>query len=260
MSSLRAVLTYHSIDESGSPISVTPNAFAAHMRSLAANRVRVLPLATLWKEVHDDTDDGGDAAAITFDDGFANFATYAAPILQSHAFPSTVFVVSRQVGSDNRWPAGPDAGVPVLPLMDWATLERMAAAGVDIGGHTRTHVALAGRPAAAIEEEIEGGASDISDALGVPVTSFAYPYGVVSGTAAACVQRRFALGATTEMKSLSAHDQPMLLPRLDAYYLRRDDGLQGWGSPRFRAYVQLRAMLRGVRGRLAQRPVPRDEQ
>ena len=38
---MRAILTYHSIDESGSPISVDPDAFRRHVRWLASGRVRV---------------------------------------------------------------------------------------------------------------------------------------------------------------------------------------------------------------------------
>src|SRR5690606_37701023 len=60
---MRAILTYHSIDESGSPISVSREAFRAHVRWLASGAVKVRPLAELV-----DARDGGDAVAITFDD------------------------------------------------------------------------------------------------------------------------------------------------------------------------------------------------
>ena len=41
---MRAILTYHSIDESGSPISVAPAAFRRHVEWLASGRVRVVSL------------------------------------------------------------------------------------------------------------------------------------------------------------------------------------------------------------------------
>ena len=45
-------------------------------------------------------------ACLTFDDGFRNVATTAFPILQKHQVPSTVFLVTSQVGT--RQPAWPD--------------------------------------------------------------------------------------------------------------------------------------------------------
>ncbi|TFG50637.1 MAG: polysaccharide deacetylase, partial [Gemmatimonadales bacterium] len=44
---MRAILTYHSIDDSGSPISVAPEQFRAHVRWLQSGVIRVVPLAEL---------------------------------------------------------------------------------------------------------------------------------------------------------------------------------------------------------------------
>ena len=40
---MRAVLTYHSIDDSGSPISVRRDAFQRHVKWLASGQVAVAP-------------------------------------------------------------------------------------------------------------------------------------------------------------------------------------------------------------------------
>ena len=45
--------------------------------------------------------------ALTFDDGFANFAEHAVPVLQRLSFPATVFVVSGHCGRLNDWPGQP---------------------------------------------------------------------------------------------------------------------------------------------------------
>ena len=44
---MRAILTYHSIDSSGSPISLSEEAFRAHVRFFGSGRVAVVPLADL---------------------------------------------------------------------------------------------------------------------------------------------------------------------------------------------------------------------
>jgi peptidoglycan/xylan/chitin deacetylase (PgdA/CDA1 family) len=246
VTSFRAILTYHSLDSSGSPISVPPDAFAGHVRWLAASNVRVLPLTELWADVQSGSGTG-DAVAITFDDGFENVAEHALPVLREFGLPATVFVVSRNVGGDNRWQSQGDPGVPVLPLMNWATLEHLAANRIEIGGHTRTHRRSVSLSPAELEDEIAGGAEDIRARLGVFPATFAYPYGSLSAAARACVARTFKIGVTTEMKSLSPGDDAALLPRLDAYYFRNANGLDGFGSASFRAYVRLRHAIRVAR-------------
>jgi hypothetical protein len=69
---MRAVLTYHSIDESGSVVSVPEAAFRSHVEWLASGAVRVVPLEELLS-----MDDGVDAVAITFDDGPESFGAVA---------------------------------------------------------------------------------------------------------------------------------------------------------------------------------------
>lgn len=243
----RAILTYHSIDESGSPISVSPDAFAAHVRWLVSGRVRVIPLLTLADEVRSGSQATSDAVALTFDDGFANFAEHVAPLLRTHELPATVFVVSEHVGRTNAWGGRDAPGIPTLPLLDWDALGRLAEAGVDIGGHTRTHPALDTLDADALSDQIQGGAGEIASRVGRRPSSFAYPYGAVSPAAADMVRTRFQAGVTTRMRTLAATDDRALLPRLDAYYFRRPDGLSGWGTARFRAYLRMRAVVRAAR-------------
>ncbi len=247
MTNFRAILTYHSLDNSGSPISVSPSAFANHVRSLLASHVRVLPLEQLWSEVRSGVDSEGDAVAMTFDDGFANFAEHAAPILGEFGLPSTVFVVSRRVGTTNAWRGRDEPGIPTLPLLGWDTLGRLAEHGFSIGGHTQTHRPLSGLGAAEVTAEIVGCRDDIVAHLGASPRSFAYPYGALSSAASECVSRTFELGVTTTLRALAREDVAPRLPRLDARYLRGGNDLDAWGSRRFRLYLRLRAAIRSVR-------------
>ena len=121
---MRAILTYHSIDNSGSPVSVTPAAFRQHIEWLASGSTRVLSLGDI---VHGSQSD--DAVALTFDDGFENFSTEAWPLLRAHRFPATLFVVTGQVGRTNAWQGREEPGIPTLPLLGWAALERLAGDG-----------------------------------------------------------------------------------------------------------------------------------
>ena len=44
---MKAILTYHSVDDSGSAVSVSPDAFRRHVRWLASERVRVVTVPQL---------------------------------------------------------------------------------------------------------------------------------------------------------------------------------------------------------------------
>src|SRR5687767_3782391 len=109
---MRAILTYHSIDSSGSPISVDASTFRRQVEWLAAGWVRVVALEDLLDQPSD-----VDAVSLTFDDAFENFGTIASPLLEEHGLPSTVFVVTDRAGQTNQWDAAPQRGIPTLPLL-----------------------------------------------------------------------------------------------------------------------------------------------
>jgi len=242
---MRAILTYHSIDESGSPISLSEHVFRAQVAWLARGGVPVVSLDALMRLPAD-----ADAVALTFDDGFVTFGDAAAPLLIDHGLPATLFVVSDAAGRTNRWPGRADRGVPELPLLGWDALGRLAEQGVELGAHSRTHADLARVPAARLSDEIVGSAERMRRETGRAPSVFAYPYGSVSAEAADVVAASFAWGCTTDMRAVSAHDRPAALPRIDMYYLRGPGQLERWGTTRFRCQLRLRAGARLVRRRL----------
>ena len=243
---MRAILTYHSIDSSGSPVSLPEDAFQAHVRFLASGRVRVVPLGDLPS-----TPEVEDAVAITFDDAFQNFATLAAPRLSGQGLPATIFVVSEAVGGTNAWSGRAAPGIPTLPLMGWGDLQSASAAGFEIGAHSRHHPDLTRLAPSKLEDETAGCAERIAAELGQRPRRFAYPYGAVNETVARVVREAFLQSVTTEMRPLSEDDDPALLPRLDAWYFRRAGALEGWGTPSFRRRVWFRAQGRRVRALMA---------
>jgi peptidoglycan/xylan/chitin deacetylase (PgdA/CDA1 family) len=240
---MRAILTYHSIDDSGSPVSVSPQAFRAHVRFLASGRVAVVPLAELWQ-----MRDGEDAVSITFDDGFANVAREALPLLAEHALPSTIFVVTGHIGGMNDWGGLSHDGIPTLPLMSWEMLGAARDDGAEVGAHTRRHADLTTLAPGALEEELSACAESIATNMGVLPSTFAYPFGRVSPAVASAVREVYDLACTTELRALSADDDAVLLPRLDSYYLREPGQLESWGTAAFRSRLWLRAQGRRVRG------------
>jgi peptidoglycan/xylan/chitin deacetylase (PgdA/CDA1 family) len=121
---------------------------------------------------------GKGLVGLTFDDGYADFAQHALPVLQRFGFGATVFVIAGRLGRDNGW----DPEGPRKPLMDARQVRDLAQAGIEIGSHGLRHVRL---PAArdVLAEEVGGSRHILQEITGEPVGGFCYPYGDIDATA-----------------------------------------------------------------------------
>jgi len=245
---VRAILMYHSVDDTGSVISVDEETFRGHADWLAAEGPSVVPVAALL-----DRDDDEDLVSLTFDDGFRSFGSTAWPILRERGLPATVFVVSDRTGRTNEWGGRSEPGIPVLDLLDWDAIGRLAEEGVEIGSHTRRHPRLAGLDADRLEDEVAGAAEEIETRTGARPAGFAYPYGSLDAAAEARVSSLHDWACGTGLDVLAAGAPRFRLPRLDAYYYRRPGSLAAWGTTRFRVRLATRRAGREARSRLAER-------
>lgn len=237
-----AILTYHSLDESGSVISVSPRVFAAQMESLTSAGIRVAALGDVPALV----DRGESAVAITFDDGFRNFRDHAAPVLARHHFPATVFLVSGHCGGDNSWASQP-IDVARQPLLDWDEIKSLHSEGISFGAHSRTHPRLTQQSHAAAEAEMVDSKRAIEAELGEPVDTLAYPYGACDAEIRALAKKHFRVACGVRLGYVSHGSDLMELARLDMYYWRHAPDLSHLFAPRTRAYVSLRAGARATR-------------
>jgi peptidoglycan/xylan/chitin deacetylase (PgdA/CDA1 family) len=228
------ILTYHSIDESGSVISTSARDFERQLESIAASGLKVGPLSSVI--------DRPGTVAITFDDGFRNFRTVAAPLLERYHFPATVFVVSGFCGQDNQWP-GQSARVPVLSLMDWSELEEIAGRGFAIGAHTIHHPDLSKLSDEKAAHEMAGSKEQIEQRLGRRVHEFAYPYGRIPLK----VRPEFAFACSTRLSYTRPGNDPLELPRIDACYLRAFPDAGSVLSRRAAWYFGARGIVRNLR-------------
>lgn len=247
---MKATLTYHSIDPSGSPISIPRDVFDTHLRWLTSGRIRVRAL----DDVIGGSDEEGDTVALTFDDGFANARE---PILELLAvgLPVTVFVVTGRVGGTNAWGGRPHPSVPTLPLLSWEDLERLKLQGARIEAHTRTHASLSRLSDAALDDELEGSRQDLTARLGA-TTHVAYPYGDVDARVARRAAAAFRFGHTTEFRTLEPPLRPLCLPRLDMYYFRDTACLDPWDARHFARRLRAVGRRRLVRHGLLGLPAP----
>jgi peptidoglycan/xylan/chitin deacetylase (PgdA/CDA1 family) len=211
------ILMYHQVEvppPSGTSMRgmvVAPSSFAWQMRMLAVLGYRGLSLPELAPYLAGDKQ--GRVVGITFDDGYRNTLTQALPVLRSHGFSATCYVVSRALGATNAWDAA--IGVPATPLMDLADLRQWLAAGMDVGSHTRDHADLSSLDEMAARAQMTGAKFDLEQALGVAVDHFCYPYGRFRPEQAAWVREAGYKSATTVRRGrATSADDPFLLPRV----------------------------------------------
>jgi peptidoglycan/xylan/chitin deacetylase (PgdA/CDA1 family) len=185
--SMPVILMYHSIapyDQDPYQVTVSPARFEQQMRWLRRRGLRGASV----REVLDARASGCGAGLVglTFDDGYADFASYALPVLKRHGFSATVYVIAGRMGGDNEW----DPEGPRKPLLTSQQVRQVADAGIEIGSHGLRHVSLPKAPEGALAGEIDGSRRTLQDVSGQDVPGFCYPYGdidaaVVEGVRAA---------------------------------------------------------------------------
>jgi len=244
-----AIVTYHSLDTSGSVVSVTPTAFAAHLACLAEVGVRGIALREAVAHRARTGTWPTRCLVLTFDDGYANVYEAAWPILQRYGFTATVFLVTQHIEGSNDW-APPPAGLGARAMLSWQQAAEMAAGGIEIGAHTRTHRDLLQLSNVAAADEILASRRDIESRLAGSVDSFAYPFGRVSAVAEDIVKREFRAGCTTVLRR-ARHEESARLPRVDAYYLQSVDAVRRLLHGQLDRYLTFRRCGRMVREMLS---------
>ncbi|MEX0818022.1 MAG: polysaccharide deacetylase family protein [Pirellulaceae bacterium] len=157
------------------------------------------------------------AVSITFDDGYAENCEQALPLLVRRRIPCTYFVMSHPILANESFPHDIAAGTPLRPN----TLEQLgslAASGIEIGGHTRTHADLGqitNEPE--LRAEIVGGRDDLERALGIKVRYFAFPYGLHQNLNAAA----FRIAAEEGFAGVCSAYGGYNVPGDDAFHLQR---------------------------------------
>jgi len=242
-----AILTYHSLDNSGSVTSVAPRDFSRHMHILSQRGFTGISLSTLLDSWENGSELPSRPVVITFDDGFANFLDYAAPLLSHLGFGATIFVVTGRCGQTNDWPQR--SGTPRLPLLSWSALADMAAAGFEIGSHSVTHRLPTEVSKAEAEREIVDSKAAIEDQLGQTVQTFAYPFGLIDRASYEFVRQHFRGACGTKLAKAKPTNDRYDLPRLDVYYLRHPIFFRLFETPAGQFYLTLRRIARGRGGR-----------
>lgn len=240
------ILTYHSIDGSGSVISTSPETFRCQMQCVHESSFNVVPLGELMRVVRERRQLPARPLVITFDDGYRNVRDAALPILRQYGFTATVFLITGYCGRHNDWP-GQWAAIERRPLLSWAEVAEMHEEGVEFGSHTATHPDLTGIPLSQAEAEIQQSKAAIEDRLGAEVTTFCYPYGKHNAPIRELAQRDFHSACSTRLGQVSHNFDPYLLKRVEMYYFSNLTLFRAMLANRANWYLNLRQAFRDLK-------------
>ncbi len=150
---------------------------------------------------------------LTFDDGYADALTVAAPLMKRYGCRATCYVVGGALGTYNRW----DAQLlgEKKPVMSREQLAEWLAAGMEVGSHSWSHPQLHQLPEQAAWYEIAESRAALGTMLGVPIEHFAYPYGHYTPQTLELVRRAGYRSAVTALPGVArSSDDCLLLPRI----------------------------------------------
>lgn len=160
------ILLYHHIGTASSPAAssyyISPADFEAQMKALRDWGYTSITISQLVEAIMNSTLLPNRPVVITFDDGNLNVYTNAFPTMQKYGFTGVMYIIANRLHADG--------------YMGIDQIKEMAAAGWEVGSHSMTHADL--REAHdRLNFEIAQSRINLQEALGVPVRSFAYPYG-----------------------------------------------------------------------------------
>lgn len=198
------VLMYHKIDAVtpadavGRSLTIAPGVFAAQLAWLRDHRIRTITM----NELADALAKGErptDAVVLTFDDGYADAATVATPLLRKYGAHATFYISAGFVGDGRH--------------VSWRQLRVMQAAGMEIGCHGTFHRDLRSLGRIGATYEIDHCAAAIAHYVVRP-TTYAYAAGRSNPSLEQIVREaRFKVALTEGPGIVTASDDPYDLPR-----------------------------------------------
>lgn len=210
------ILCYHNVAEAPKEapfklLYVSPERFERQLWTLRRLGLQGISTSEGIARLRNSTSRG--CVVLTFDDGYADTLTTAAPLMKQYGVRATCYVVSDALGTYNRWDS--DHVRERKPLMNCEQLDQWLAAGMEVGSHSLSHPRLHELTQEAAQHEIAESRAALRNLLGVPIEHFAYPFGAFTADIVAWVRRAGYSSAVTVRPGIArTSDDRLRLPRI----------------------------------------------
>ena len=208
-----SILQYHHVsDDTPASTSISVEQFTLHMNYLKQQNYKVLPLNEIVDGLKKGKKFDEKTVAITFDDGYLNVLTNAAPILKTNEFPYSIFVAPQEINQARS------------NMLSWPQLKSLSEQGVLVLNHSLNHDHLNRQLEnedidawkARISEDITAAQSIIDEQLGPQLKYLAYPYGEYNTALLALVKSLDFVAFGQHSGALSKKSNWQALPRFPA--------------------------------------------
>lgn len=165
------ILLYHYVeyvkdekDTIRKSLNIIPYIFDQELKTLKDAGFNFITTKDLADALDDKATLSPKSVILTFDDGYRDFYTDVFPILKKYQVKAVVYVVPNFLDKPNN-------------LTNWQLKELAESGLVEIGAHTMNHSYLTKISLDQAKFEIEESKRLLEKKLGIPIVSFAYPYG-----------------------------------------------------------------------------------
>jgi len=165
------ILLYHRIDTSAvdSRYYVTPEKFEAQLKLLHDWEYTTITTRMLIQSIVRGAELPPRPILITFDDGHLDNYTTAFPIMQKYGYTGVLYIVYNYIGADQ--------------YMNVDQILEMHNAGWEVGSHSLNHFDLTKLDPDHQRAEIVESRELLESLLGIPIETFAFPFGIKDGAA-----------------------------------------------------------------------------
>ena len=194
------ILLYHYVEYVKDPgdtirksLNIYPSTFDAEVKTLKSAGYNFITPRDLADVLDDKNSLPEKPVILTFDDGYRDFYTDVFPILKKYNARAVAFIVPNFLDKPNN-------------MDTWMLKEIVKSGLVEIGAHTMNHSYLAGLPLKRVKYEVEESKKYLEKQLGIPIVSFAYPYGAFDNQAIDVVKKAGFGSAVTTISGAVAFD------------------------------------------------------
>ena len=174
------VLMYHKVNDlPGNRMSMPTSLFDEQMAQLRELGYRVVDLDAVLAHYLEAAPLPEGAVLITFDDGYRDNLSNAAPVLHRHGYAAVQFVPIAYVGESRPLPHENHLAAQGVhnPTVNWEEIRELEALGVRVESHGISHKPLAELEIDEAAREIAISKLKLEEQLGRPVRAFSYVKG-----------------------------------------------------------------------------------